>query len=205
LSGKPLISYTIDAARQSVALSRCIISTDSDEIAAVCRNEGADVPFMRPAELAQDDTLTIPVILHALQKIDEQFDAVLILQPTSPLRIAEDIDHAIHMLEEDSRADSVISVVRVGDYHPARMKQIRDGVLIDPFFAEDIEGQRLQALPDLFIRNGAIYLTRTEVLRKQQSLKGKRSWAYLMPEDSSTNIAVQIDLLTAGVLLGKLE
>ena len=197
LGGKPLIVYSIEAAQTSRCLTRCIVSTDSEEIADICRASGADVPYLRPAELAQDDTPTLPVIRHALMKLVGDFNAVMILQPTSPFRNSDDIDTAIEMLVAHPEADSVISVVKVGDNHPARMKRIQDGWLVDPSFAEQVEGQRRQDLPELYLRNGAIYLTRTEVITEQNSLKGHRSLAYIMPELRSINIDSEIDLLLA--------
>jgi len=200
LDGIPIICHSLRAAARS-QLDRVIVSTDSEEIAAVARACGGDVPFLRPAELALDDTPTLPVLLHALDMLAEEYDAVMILQPTSPLRATEDIDNALQLLENDPEADSVISVVRVGDFHPARMKQVRDGVLIDPPFAERAEGQRRQDLPVLYIRNGAVYLTKTSVLRGMHSLKGGKSLAYIMPEDRSVNIDTPLDYLVAEVVL----
>lgn len=199
--GKPLIVYTIEATRKTTLLSRTIVSTDSEEIAGMCRRFGAEVPFIRPADLGQDDTLMIPVVLHALDMLEETYDAVLLLQPTDPLRKPEDIDQAIRLLEAHPEADSVISVVKVGDNHPARMKQIVDGFLIDPAFAEEIEGQCRQDLPEYYIRNGAIYLTRARVLREQRSFKGRRCLAYVMPEERSVNIDGYLDLLLAEAIL----
>ncbi len=197
LAGRPLISYTIEASRSASLLSRCIVSTDSSEIADICKREGADVPFLRPAELAQDDTPTLPVVLHALQQDEEQYDAVLILQPTSPFRTSAHIDYAISLLNNNKDADSVISVVGVGDHHPARMKGIENGLLIDPPFSEKTEGQRRQDLPELYLRNGAIYLTRTDVLINTNSFKGERSLAYVMDDNDSVNIDSEFDLLVA--------
>ncbi|MBA4388470.1 MAG: N-acylneuraminate cytidylyltransferase [Verrucomicrobia bacterium] len=201
VAGKPLIVYSVECAKRSAGLARCIVSTDSPEIADLCRQAGADVPFLRPAELAGDATPTLPVLLHALDHLTEAYDAVMILQPTSPLRQPGDVDSAIRLLDSDPSADSVISVVKVGDHHPARMKQIRAGVLIDPPFAESMEGQRRQDLSEYYLRNGAIYLTRTQVLRQQGSLKGRKSLAYVMPEERSVNIDGQMDLLLAEALL----
>jgi CMP-N-acetylneuraminic acid synthetase len=201
VAGKPLVAYTIECAARSTALTRCIVSTDSREIAEVCRKAGGDVPFLRPAELAGDDTPTLPVLLHALEQLHEAYDAVMILQPTSPLRTPGDIDSAVKLLDSDPSADSVVSVVKVGDHHPARMKQIRDGVLIDPPFAESVEGQRRQDLSELYLRNGAIYLTRTQVLKQQGSLKGRKSLAYVMPEERSVNVDGQVDLILAEALI----
>lgn len=203
LAGKPLIAYSLEAAQSSRLLSRCIVSTDSEEIAGICKALAADVPYLRPAELAQDNTPTLPVIQHALKILDEKFDAVMILQPTSPFRSSDDIDNAIEMLAVHPEADSIISVVKVGDNHPARMKCIQDGWLVDPSFAEEVEGQRRQDLPELFLRNGAIYLTRTEVITEQNSLKGGKSLAYIMPELRSVNIDSEIDLLLARAVAEK--
>lgn len=204
LHGLPVIAYSIQAAKAS-RLSRTIISTDSEEIARLSLQHGGDVPFLRPAELAKDDTPTLPVLIHALDAIGEAPDAVMILQPTSPLRRGSDIDAAITMLEQNASADSVISVVPVGDHHPARMKMIRDGELIDPPFAELVEGQRRQDLSALYLRNGAIYLTRTGVLRGQKSLKGNRCLAYVMPEERSLNIDTPYDLRLADLILGDMK
>lgn len=201
LAGRPLIAYTLEAARASRHLDRCVVSTDCEAIARVCRECGGDVPFLRPPELARDDTPTMPVVLHALAALGEPYDAVLLLQPTSPLRTPADIDAAIEMLAADPSADSVISVVRVGDRHPSRMKTIRDGLLIDPPFVERFEGQRRQDLEEFYVRNGSIYLTRTSVLRDQQSFKGHRCLAFVMPEERSVNIDERVDLLLAAVLL----
>ena len=201
LQGKPLIVYTLEAASSSILLTRCIVSTDADDIIAVCRSYGADIPFVRPGELAEDATPTLPVILHALEQLGEVYDAVMVLQPTSPLRTGADIDTAVRMLTDNEDADSVISVVPVGDKHPARMKRIEQGYLVDPEFAEEQEGQRRQDLPELYLRNGAIYLTRTRALLDQHSFKGRKSLAYVMPEERSVNIDSEMDLLLASVIM----
>lgn len=201
LNSKPLISYTIETAKQSKLLDRCIVSTDSHKIMDVCREWGADIPFVRPAELAEDTTPTLPVVLHALDNLPESYDAVMLLQPTNPLRSVEDIDNAIHLLALNNDCDSVISVVQVGDNHPARMKQIKNGLLIDPPFAEEMEGQRRQDLPAYYLRSGAIYLTRTNVIKDQRSLKGKRSLALVVPDERSVNIDGYLDLLLAEAIL----
>lgn len=205
LGGKPLIAWTIEAAQQSRLLTKFIISTDDDCIASVCRAAGAEVPFLRPPELARDDTPTLPVVLHVLDFLAESFDAVMVLQPTSPLRTHQDIDSAINLLEKNLQADSVISVVAVGDHHPARMKLLENGILIDPPFAEEVEGRRRQDLVPLYLRNGAIYLTRINVLREQESFKGRKCMAYIMPEERSVNVDRPLDLVIAEALLARLS
>lgn len=196
--GRPLMAYTADAALGSRLLTRTIVSTDSPEIARVARELGLDVPFQRPDELSQDNTPSIPVIQHAVRYMEEHFgeryDATLILQPTNPLRRAEDIDGSIRLLEE-SGADSVISFVDAGEKHPARMKFIDpEGFVVDPPFAESFEGLPRQQLPKIYLREGSIYLTRMNVLMEQNSLKGKRCKAWIIPGERACNIDTPFDL-----------
>lgn len=198
LGGRSLLSWTASVALAS-NLTRTIVSTDDEEIAQEALRCGVEVPFMRPAALATDSALSIDVVLHALESLDEGYDAVMLLQPTSPLREVGDVNGALDRLR-NTQADSVISVVEVGDAHPARMKLIEDGVLIDPPFAEDYEGQPRQQLPTLYLRNGAIYLTRVQALRSR-SFKGRWSLPWVMPEMRSVNIDSPFDLAVARYLV----
>ncbi|MCU1241130.1 MAG: hypothetical protein JWO71_1856 [Candidatus Acidoferrum typicum] len=198
LLGKPLLVYTVQAALASKKLTRTVLSTDDTAIAEIGMRSGVDVPFMRPAELAGDDVATIPVLQHAvgeLEKAGERYDAVLTLQPTNPLRRAEDIDGAIELLESTG-ADSVISFVEVGEHHPARMKWIApDGRVSDPAFAEAFEGQPRQQLQKLYLREGSIYLTRRAVLMENNSIKGNDCRAWIIPPERALNIDTPFDLL----------
>jgi len=196
LGGVPLIQWTIQAALGS-NLERVVVSTDDDEIAEISQSLGAEVPFKRPAELSSDQTLSIDVVLHALDVLEEDFDAVMMLQPTSPFRTSIDIESAIKIIED---ASSVISVVPVEGTHPARMKFVEDGVLIDPPFAETIENMPRQELRPMYIRNGAIYLTRISDLR-HRTFKGALSRALIMPKERSINIDTGFDLALARVAL----
>lgn len=197
LGGRPLIAWTIEAAMNS-SLSKVIVSTDSNEIAAACKSLGAEVPFMRPEKISEDDSLSIDVVGHALDTLEEDFDSVMLLQPTSPFRSVSDIDDAIQLLAE---ADSVISVEAVEGMHPARMKFINtDGYLVDPLFAEEVENMPRQQLSPLYIRNGAIYLTRITSIR-QRTFKGAKSRALIMPSSRSINIDSEFDLQIARALL----
>lgn len=206
--GRPLLAYTADAALAARRLDRVILSTEDPELAEVGRRLGLDVPFLRPAELAQDATPHVPVVQHALaqaEATDGRYDAVLTLQPTNPLRLPEDIDGAIELLEETD-ADSVISFAPVGDKHPARMKELdSEGWVVDPPFAEAFEGQPRQQLSKLYLRDGSIYLTRRAVLMEQNSLKGKRCRAWIMPEERACNIDTPIDLVIVEQLLQRLR
>lgn len=200
LGDLPLIGHTIRAAAGS-RLTRTILSTDDDEIAAVGRALGADVPFLRPADLATDSARAIPVLQHAVQALGEPFDAVMMLQPTTPFRRREDIDGAVLLLES-SGADSVIAVVDAGGHHPARMKYLEEDRLIDPPFCEAYENQPRQELRTMYLRNGAIYLTRTSVLLGG-SLKGKDCRAWVMPAARSINIDSELEFRQAEWLLAQ--
>lgn len=190
LAGKPLISHTIDAALSSV-LTKVIVSTDDDAIKRTALKAGVAVPFKRPAELASDTAKSIDVARHALLTMEEldktTFDAIMLLQPTAPFRTPEDINEAIRILESTPEADSVISVVDVEAHHPARMKYLEGGRLIDPPFCEAYENQNRQELRPMYIRNGAIYLTKRDALLKN-SYKGKICMALIMPASRSVNI-----------------
>lgn len=204
LCGKPLLTYTARAALSSKRLTRVVLSTDSPKIAAVGRACGLDVPFMRPPELAMDDTPTIPVLQDVVSRLEregERYDAIFTLQPTNPLRRTDDIDGAIELMEHTG-ADSVISFVDVGEKHPSRMKLIDEqGRVVDPPFAELFEGQRRQDLPNLFLREGSVYLTRRDLLMKENSLKGKDCRAWIIAEDRAINIDTPYDLFLADQLL----
>jgi CMP-N-acetylneuraminic acid synthetase len=205
LLGKPLLAYTAEAALLCKRLTRTVLSTEDHEIARVGRECGLDVPFLRPPELARDETPTIPVLQDVVRKLEEageRYDTILTLQPTNPLRRPEDIDGAIELLERTG-ADSVISFVDVGEKHPARMKCVAsDSRVIDPPFAEQFEGQRRQDLPKLYLREGSIYLTRRAVLMEQNSLKGRDCRAWIIPPERACNIDTPFDLFIAEQILG---
>jgi CMP-N,N'-diacetyllegionaminic acid synthase len=204
LLGKPLLAYTALAALASKRLTRTVLSTNDEGIAEVGRQWGLEVPFLRPAALAQDDTPTIPVLQDMVRRLEdagESYDAILTLQPTNPLRRPEDIDGAIALIE-NTGADSVISFVDVGEKQPARMKWIaQDGRVQDPPFAEAVEGQPRQQLRQLYLREGSIYLTRRDVLMNQDSLKGKDCRAWIVSEERACNIDTPFDLFLAEQLM----
>jgi CMP-N-acetylneuraminic acid synthetase len=200
LLGRPLLWYTAECARRARSMTRVVLTTDDEEIASVGRSAGLEVPFLRPAELARDDTPSLPVVQHAVRFLEEEgdlFDAVCLLQPTSPLREPSDVDRAVALLTRTG-ADSVISFVEVGEKHPARMKIVEpDGRVSDPPFAEATEGMRRQDLPKLYLRDGSIYLTRREVLMEKGSFKGDDCRALLVPVERSVNVDTPWDLFLA--------
>ncbi len=204
LAGKPLIAWTIEAARQSQVASRLIVSTDSQEIAEVSRAWGAEVPFLRPPELARDDSPHIAAVLHALQWLEAQEGRrparVLLLQPTAPLRSAEDIRGAVSLADRHAAA-AVVSVCEARQ-HPFLTKRIlEDGTLADFVAAGGISYLRRQALPPAYALNGAIYLNRAESLLRDRTFVPDGSYAYVMPPERSLDVDTPWDFHLVELLL----
>jgi CMP-N,N'-diacetyllegionaminic acid synthase len=208
LGGKPLIGHTIDAARNAKRIDRIVVSTEDQEIAAKSKSLGAEVPFLRPAELAEDDTPMLPVIVHALQAVAAdgwEADAVCLLQPTFPFRRPRDIDHCIDALEAQ-RADCVISVHRVPHHynpHWVYFEQPDGSLQLSTGESEPIP--RRQELPPAFHRSGAVYVTRASVVTEARSLYGDRVVGYETPADTACNIDTIADWARAEALLAELE
>jgi CMP-N,N'-diacetyllegionaminic acid synthase len=196
LAGRPLLAYTAEAALRAKKLSRVILSTDDREIAETGRKYGLEVPFIRPAELAEDATPTLPVLIHALEELEaagERYDAVCLLQPTNPLRRTEDIDGCIELLEM-SGADSVVSILKVPhEYNPKWVYWLDATGKLILSTGETEPVTRRQNLPDAFHRDGSVYVTRSEVILKRNSLYGSEVRGYLMDERYSANIDTEDD------------
>jgi len=206
LCGRPLIAYTIDSALNSKRLSRTILSTEDPEIAETGRRLGVDVPFLRPGELAEDTTPTLPVVIHAmemLQAAGETYDAVCLLQPTNPLRRPSDIDACIDLLEKTG-ADSVFSILPVPDsYNPkwVYLQSARGGLVLSTGESEPVT--RRQDLPKAFHREGSVYVTRTNVLFEHGNLYGSNIQGYEVDPAYSVNIDTLEDWGIAEARIGK--
>lgn len=203
LAGRPLVAWSIAAAREAAGVDRVVVSTDDAEIAAVSRSFGAEV-MMRPPELARDDSPTLAALRHVVETLEAaegyRPDAVLTLQPTSPLRTARHIDEAAALFAADPAADSLVSCVPVPHiFHPRSvMKQDADGYLV-PYLA-DPQPTRRQDKEPVFARNGAaVYITRTA--RLAEFVFGGRLIAYMMDEESSIDIDAEADLVRAEEIL----
>jgi CMP-N-acetylneuraminic acid synthetase len=150
------------------------------------------VPFKRPSNISQDKSKTIDVIKHAInfyKKKNINFDAIMLLQPTCPLRNTADINNAINILKKNISISSVISVQDVNAFHPARMKFLgKKNILKDPTFSEKYENQPRQELRKMYIRSGLIYLTRVKNVIKYNSIKGKKSYGIITPSSRAFNI-----------------
>jgi CMP-N-acetylneuraminic acid synthetase len=206
LNGKPMIAYTIEAAQHSRRLTDFVVSSEDTEIINVAKQYGAPAPFVRPRELATDDAPSLPVVQHAVREMEAlkgvKYDVIVLLQPTTPLRQAQDIDAAIDKLVTTG-ADSVVSVCDVGAYHPARMRTIEDDRLVELPVHEPREMLRRQDLPPVYIRNGAVYAVGREVVMSQNSMIGQVSRPYVMPENRSVNVDNPLDFRLAEILLSQ--
>jgi len=205
LAGKPLLQYTAESALAAKGLSRVILSTEDGEIAEVGRKCGLDVPFLRPPELARDDTPTLPVLQHAVKSLEEagdRYDAICLLQPTSPLRRAEDIDNCLKLLSETG-ADSVVTVLAVPPEHNPHWVYFKDSSgFLKLSTGEDSPIPRRQCLPPAYHREGSVYIIRRDVLMLRNSLYGSKVAGYLVDSHRTVNIDTVEDWQRAETFIG---
>jgi len=192
------------AARESGCLDRVVVSTDDEQIALISRECDADVPFIRPPELAQDNTPGIDPVIHAIQWLDahEKYrpEYVLLLQPTSPLRTAEDIAGAVEVARTTG-ADTVLGIC-AARVHPFSTLKCAENGLLTGFLSSDWRElqrryPRRQDLPEAHVENGALYLTRRKVILETRTFYGEEMYGYVMPEERSLDIDTPLDLWTA--------
>lgn len=201
-SGKPLIAKTIDEAIKSRYLDRIIVSTDNRFIAKIAQKFGAEIPFIRPKELAKDESPMFDVVLHALNWAKQNksyFDMVMLLQPTSPLRIASDIDRAIELFFL-KKAKSVVSVCAC-EYHPYWTVALQKNGRINNFLKDRLKNRNSHQFPKFYRVNGAIYLAERNYLIQNKSFFGPSTFAYLMPPDRSVDIDTEFNLKIAECLI----
>jgi len=207
LKGVPLIAYTIAEAQKSRFLSRYIVSTDDIEIGEVAKSFGAEVPFIRPDVYASDQASSVSALQHAVSWIEREegvnYDFVVELMCTNPLKVVEDIDACVEKLIETG-ADSVIAVHQLDDHHPARIKKIIDDRIVDFCVPEKAEARRQDLKPDAFIRSGSVYALRRDHLMIDGCRYGSReSRPYILPAERAINVDSEIDFLVAEKLLGR--
>jgi CMP-N-acetylneuraminic acid synthetase len=204
VAGKPLLAWTVEAAMRAKQLSRVLLSTDDPEIARIGADHGAEVPFFRPAELAQDTSSHLSVIHHALDWLEANGglpDYLCMLQPTSPLRTAADIDAAISLAFERD-ADAVIGIAPVAQ-HPFLARRLQPDGSITEFVPTELKYPRRQDLPPAFALNGAIYINRCTSLRRDQTLLPPGALGYVMPPERSVDVDTELDLVLVEHLLKK--
>ena len=203
VAGRPLIGWTIDTALQSGALDRVVVTTEDPGIASTARELGAEVPFLRPSELAADNVPNMEAVLHAVGWLREhekyQSDYTVLLQPTSPLCAPDDITAACRMAQERD-ADGVVSV-SVVHQHPGWMRTVDKDGKVSPYLPEHRELPRRQTLPILYVTNGAIFVVKTDVFVQQRTYEPDSTFAYVMPQERALEVDSQWDLHVAEIVL----
>lgn len=202
LGGKPLIAWSIEAAKKSKYIDEVVFSSESMELIKVAKEYGAQVPFVRPAELAEDETKSIDVITHAIDNIDEDYDEIIILQPTSPLRDEYDIDSGIEFFYKKN-ATSVIGVCEA-EHSPLWSNTLDNSLKMDDFLDEKYTKTRGQDLPTYYRINGAFYMSNIGSVLKNNNFYIKENiYAYVMSQEHSVDIDTKLDFLVAQALLNE--
>ena len=201
LKGLPLIGYTIKEALKSKYLDDYIVSTDDEEIMQVSQSLGASCPFLRPQNLAEDDTSSVDALKHAVNFMEEKnnitYDYVIELMCTNPLKTVDDIDQVIKKIIE-TEADSVIAVHELEDHHPIRIKKIVDDRIVDFCLPEKPESRRQDLKPNAYIRSGSIYaLKRDHLMIDGRRYGSFESRPYILPPERAINVDTEVDFITA--------
>ena len=208
VNGKPLIAFSIRSGKVSKLVAKTIVSTDSPEIAAIAKQFGAEVPFLRPAKLATDTAPTIEAVLHALAWLEnkgEFYDAVALLEPTSPLRKKDDIDNAIQLLADNwAKTDAVVSLGEIALESPYIAKKVEKGY-IRPLLKIAGKSTRRQDLPRAYFPYGVIYLCKTVTLKKEKTFYPKRIMPYYIERWQNYEVDDIWNLVTVRAILGHLK
>lgn len=191
VGGKPLLVWTVDAGLGSTVIDQLILSSDDEGIMSVGRSHGCEVPFCRPPELATDESSSMDVVLHALDN-KQGFDVVVLLQPTSPLRTAADIDAACKLFANQC-APACVSVCAV-EQNPYWMYKLDELGRLSPLIDGPDRYTRRQDLPPIYVPNGAIYIADVAWLRQSRSFLTHETIAYKMPSDRSLDIDTFADI-----------
>lgn len=205
VKGFPLIKYTIDVALEAQKeglITRTIVSTDDVKIQHLSRSLGADAPFLRPADISGDTARSVDLVIHALNYCKDEgqeYDAVMLLQPTSPLRSLNDIASSVHIFET-AQSDSLITCYEE-EYISPLVSYLKDGDYAIPLSKNHNKGVRRQEESNVFIRNGAIYIASTDLIRRNQTLIADFPAMYLMEKERSVNLDTLADLSILEALL----
>lgn len=203
LNNKPLIAHTIDVAKKCEHIDRVIVSTDSSEIAEISKAYGAEVPFLRPENLANDTATTIDVLKHAIHFLekeeDEEVEHIVLLQPTSPLRSLDDVTRALDVYIENEKELPLISVCEA-QTHPYLLKKI-DGHTITDYIEKPVVTRR-QDYPDVYELNGAIYICPKENIENGFIYK-ENAIPFVMERENSVDIDDEVDFLLAEAIMSK--
>jgi N-acylneuraminate cytidylyltransferase/CMP-N,N'-diacetyllegionaminic acid synthase len=203
VGGQPLLFWTVSEAEKCDSLDRLIVSTEDKEIANLAQAYGVEVPFLRPMELAGDETPGIEPIIHAAEWLEDEEGYsphyLVVLQPTSPLRSAADIEGAIGLAREKS-ADAVVSVT-LARTHPYLAKRVRRDGRMEDLVPLERQYDRRQEFPPAHVVNGAVHVVRREVLLRERTLYTNRTFAYIMPPERSIDVDDLWDLHMADLIV----
>jgi len=199
VGGKPLIAWTIEESKKSKYIDRLILSSEDEEIIRVARERGCDVPFVRPAELARDDTPGVEPVLHALRELPG-YDYVVLLQPTSPLRSVEDIDACIEKCIK-MKLKTCVSVTE-SDKSPYWMYLLDNEGKMQPFVKTPTLITRRQDLPKVYALNGAVYVAERKYLFEERSFLTEETMGYVMSPERSLDLDTEIDMKLFELMLG---
>lgn len=199
LGGRPVVAWSVAAALGSKQIDRVILSSDDEEIIDAAKQAGCDVPFQRPADLATDNASIYDVIFHALEQLGEEFDLVVLLQATSPLRTSEDIDKCI-LACCDVAACAAVSMTETPK-PPHWMYSINSDLRITPLINNAESVLRRQDAKTYYVPNGAIYVADVEWFRQNKTFYSTETIGYIMPKERSIDIDAPIDLMLARALV----
>ncbi len=209
LAGKPLIGWSIEAAKKSKYIDKLIVSTDDVEIANVAKSYDCEVPFLRPNDFALDDSPSSEVIIHSIdffEKMGLIFDYIVLLEPTSPLRETSDIDKAIEILHSNiDLADSIVGVSKVEATHPAFDLRINDKGLIEPYLGGSFSLFRRQEIESLYYFEGSLYISDTQVYLKEKNFYHDRTMPFILPRWKAIEIDEYIDMIVAEAIINNLD
>jgi N-acylneuraminate cytidylyltransferase len=199
LAGKPLIAWTIEEGKKSAYIDRLILSSDDEEIMEVAKKWGCDVPFVRPDELAKDETPGVEPVLHALNTLSEPYHYIVVLQPTSPLRRVDDIDRCLKLCV-DTHSPSCASITE-SDKSPYWMYTLEKKGRLRAILKSEKKYSRRQDFPKVYALNGAVYVAKTEWVKKYKELVSSETIGYIMPKSRSLDIDNEIDFQICRIFL----
>ncbi|WP_026894332.1 cytidylyltransferase domain-containing protein [Clostridiisalibacter paucivorans] len=204
LSGKPLLAYTIEAARESGLFGEIMVSTDSQEYADIAKQWGANVPFLRSNELSNDTASSWDVVKEVIEgykNLGTEFDTVVLLQPTSPLRTSNDIIEGYKIMKEKD-ANFVVGVCEM-DHSPLWANTLPEDLSMENFIRPEVVKMPRQSIPTYYRINGALYIVKVDYLMRTSDIYGERSIASVMRKENSIDIDNQMDFTIAEVLISE--
>jgi len=203
LCGKPLLAWSIEQGLSCPEVDKVLVSTDDPGIARVAMSYGAEVPFIRPKELATDSSVTIDVLLHAVDFMTlkgESFDFVVLLEPTSPLREVSDISGAIRHLSDTPGCGSVVGVSKMECGHPSFLYRMKEGFL-DPYLGVHPNNVRRQDIEELYFLEGSVYVTRVDTLIEKRGFYHDRTAPWVVPKYKSFEVDELVDFIVIEALM----